>query len=78
MNDWEYDPIPRYRLFLGDMCVAEVEFDHFGSAACNNFDPEGEVWRAEIGEEFSGRFASLKEAQDAVRGRVLNRGLKLV
>jgi hypothetical protein len=75
---WEYDPVPRYRFYLGDTLIGEVELDHLGSHACNNFNKDGEVWRAVIGDDFFGRFPSLKEAQDAVRERAMNRGLKLV
>lgn len=76
--NWEFDPLPRYYLFVGDSCAGEVIFDGFRSAPCNDFSREGEVWRAIADGELVGRYSGLKEAQDAVRNKVVNRGLAIV
>ena len=75
---WEYDPIPRYRLYEKGVCVAEIEADTQGPHSCNNFDPDGEVWCAVIEDEYFGRFPTLKDAQETISKRILKRGFSLV
>lgn len=79
LSDWDYDPVPRYFFFLGDIQMGEVVFDGFRRDVCNGFNPHGEVWRALTEDDgMIGRYSNLNEAQAAVRNKVLNRGLKLV
>lgn len=78
MKNWEYDPVPRYFFYLGDIRYGEVIFDRFGADVCNNFTHDGEVWRAIVERGCIGRFSTLLEAQQAVQSHVMNRGLTVV
>lgn len=74
MRSWEYEPVPRYFFYLGNSRVGEVIFDGFKRDACNDYNPDGEVWRAIVDGYLVGRFPSLSEAQKAAQAKILNRG----
>jgi hypothetical protein len=78
VGEWAYDPIPRYFLFVGETCVADIVFEGFKPALCNDWKRDGEVWFATYHEEYFGRYSSLNDAQEAIQKKVTDRGLKLV
>jgi hypothetical protein len=80
MGDWEYNPIPRYFLCERGNVLAEVIRDKQGPTLHNDWDEDGEEWRAiHAGDGLIGRYASCDEAMRAAEDNRKHRsGLKLV